>query len=85
MESRFKIYQWAKFIGPNKIYCIFATEFKSQKQSTQMEAQSNTKKYWALFFLWFAILIVLLFVYREFFWLALPGTITYFAKAMDLF
>jgi hypothetical protein len=50
-----------------------------------MEAQTNTKKYWALFFLWFAILIVLLFDYREFFWLALPGTITYFAKAMKLF
>ncbi len=50
-----------------------------------MEAQSNTKKYWALFFLWFVILVVLLFVYREFFWLALPGVITYFAKAMDLF
>ena len=50
-----------------------------------MEAQTNTKKYWALFFLWFAILVVLLFVYREFFWLALPGALTYFAKAMRLF
>ena len=29
-------------------------------------------------------MIVLLFVYREFFWLALPGTATYFAKAMDI-
>jgi len=85
MESRFKIYLWSKFIDPNKIYCIFATEFNKYKQSIQMEVQTNTKKYWALFFLWFAILIVLLFVYREFFWLALPGTLTYFAKAMKLF
>jgi hypothetical protein len=50
-----------------------------------MEAKKNTKKYWVLFFTWFVILIALFIVYREFFWLALPGTITYFAKAMDLF
>lgn len=50
-----------------------------------MEAQKNTKKYWVLFFTWFVILIALFVVYREFFWLALPGTLTYFAKAMDLF
>jgi hypothetical protein len=49
-----------------------------------MEAKQSTAKYWALFFFWFATLIVLLFVYREFFWLALPGTVTYFAKSMDL-
>ena len=85
MESGFKIYLWTKFIGPNKNYCIFATAINSYKQSIQMEVQTNTKKYWAFFFLWFAILIVLLFVYREFFWLALPGTLTYFAKAMKLF
>lgn len=49
-----------------------------------MVAQKSTGKYWFLFFIWLAILIVLLFVYREFFWLALPGTITYFCKAMNL-
>ncbi|TDO28220.1 hypothetical protein [Sediminibacterium goheungense] len=49
-----------------------------------MEAKKSTAKYWALFFFWFAALIVLLFVYREFFWLALPGTVTYFAKGMDI-
>ncbi len=50
-----------------------------------MEAQVNTKKYWALCFIWVALMITLLFVYREFFWLALPGAVTYFAKAMKLF
>lgn len=49
-----------------------------------MEAKQSTAKYWALFFFWFAAMIVLLFVYREFFWLALPGTVTYFAKGMDI-
>ncbi len=50
----------------------------------KMEAKQSTAKYWALFFFWFAAMIVLLFVYREFFWLALPGTVTYFAKGMDI-
>ena len=49
-----------------------------------MEAKQSTGKYWALFFFWLALLIVLLIVYRQFFGLALPGTVTYFAKAMDL-
>ena len=50
-----------------------------------MEAQNNTKKYWIYCFAWLAIMITLMFLYREFFWLALPGTVTYFAKAMDIF
>jgi hypothetical protein len=49
-----------------------------------MEAQKSTGKYWFLCFLWLGILILLMVVYREFFWLALPGVVTYFAKAMDL-
>lgn len=50
-----------------------------------MEAAKNNKKYWAYCFAWLVMLVILLVVYREFFWLALPGTLTYFAKAMDLF
>jgi hypothetical protein len=49
-----------------------------------MEATKSNGKYWLWFFVWLGILITLLFVYREFFWLALPGTVTYFAKSMDL-
>lgn len=49
-----------------------------------MEAKNSTRKYWALCFFWLAVMIVMLVMYREFFWLALPGTVTYFAKAMDL-
>jgi hypothetical protein len=49
-----------------------------------MEAKQSTGKYWALFFLWLAALVVLMFVYREFFWLALPGVCTYFVKAMNI-
>lgn len=50
----------------------------------KMEAKKSTAKYWALCFFWLALMIVLLIVYREFFWLALPGTVTYFAKGMDI-
>jgi len=49
-----------------------------------MEAKKSVLKYWILFFGWLGILITLLFVYREFFWVALPGVVTYFAKGMDL-
>jgi len=49
-----------------------------------MEAIQSRAKYWVLFFIWLAILVMLLFYYRQFFWLALPGTCTYLAKALDL-
>lgn len=51
-----------------------------------MEAKASTKKYWFWFFLWTAILIYMLVDsdVRQFFWLALPGVCTYFAKAMDI-
>jgi len=51
----------------------------------RMEAQKNTKKYWIICFTWTLILVALIIFKREFFWVALPGTFTYFAKAMDLF
>lgn len=50
-----------------------------------MEAQKSTKKYWIYFSVWLIILFALIIFKREFFWLALPGTLTYFAKGMDLF
>jgi hypothetical protein len=49
-----------------------------------MEARQSTAKYWFLCFLWLAIMIALLVFYRQWFWLALPGTSTYFAKALNL-
>jgi hypothetical protein len=49
-----------------------------------MDATKSRAKYWIYFFIWLTILIVLLVVYRQFFWLALPGTVTHFSKAMDL-
>lgn len=49
-----------------------------------MEVKQSAGKYWFLCFLWLAIMIVLIIFYRQFFWLALPGTATYFAKAMDI-
>ncbi len=54
------------------------------KNITYMEAQKSTGKYWLLFFIWLALLVTLMFVYREFFWLALPGVVTYFCKGLDL-
>lgn len=50
----------------------------------KMEVNQSRTKYWVLCFLWLAIMVTLLVVYRQFFWLALPGTVTYFAKALDL-
>lgn len=49
-----------------------------------MTTQESTGKYWALFFVWLVIIILMLVFIRQFFWLALPGTVTYFAKAMNL-
>jgi len=46
--------------------------------------QKSTAKYWVYFFIWLAILVTLFIVYRQFFWLALPGVCTYFALAMDI-
>ncbi len=46
----------------------------------------NTGKYWALCFIWTALMIVMLAIpaARPYFWLALPGAATYFVLAMDL-
>lgn len=49
-----------------------------------MTAQESTGKYWGWFFVWLTIIILMLIFVRQFFWLALPGTVTYFAKAMNL-
>lgn len=49
-----------------------------------MEVNQSRGKYWVLCFFWLAIMITLIIFYRQFFWLALPGVCTYFAKAMDL-
>lgn len=49
-----------------------------------MEAKRSTAKYWMLFVLWLVILVVLMIFMRQFFWLALPGVVTYFALAMDI-
>ena len=49
-----------------------------------MADQKSTGKYWLLFFVWLGILTTLMVVHREFFWVALPGTVTYFVKGLDL-
>lgn len=51
-----------------------------------METKKSTKKYWIYFSIWAAILLFMLITpdVRQFFWLALPGTCTHFAKAMDI-
>ncbi len=57
-----------------------------QKPEQMEETQKSTGKYWIYFFIWFAILVTMLYLpqYRQFFWLALPGTATYFAKGLDI-
>jgi hypothetical protein len=51
-----------------------------------MEAKKSTAKYWIYFFIWLAIMVFMLLTpdVKQFFWLALPGTCTYFALAMDI-
>ncbi len=53
-----------------------------------MESKTSTAKYWMWCFIWLAILIIMLCdiggFTRKFFWLALPGTVTNFSKALNL-
>ncbi|MBC7651237.1 MAG: hypothetical protein H7101_05765 [Deinococcales bacterium] len=53
-----------------------------------MEERKSTNKNWIYFFVWLAILVVMMWdingFTRKFFWLALPGVFTYFVKSMDL-
>lgn len=51
-----------------------------------MEAQKSTAKYWILFFVWLAIMVFMLLTpsIKQFFWMALPGTLTYFSLALDI-
>jgi len=48
-----------------------------------MENKSTTK-HWLYFVLWLAAMVTMMVVYREFFWLCLPGVVTHFAYAMRL-
>lgn len=49
-----------------------------------MEETTSRGKYWVWFFVWLAIIICLMIWARQWFWLALPGVLTYFVKAMGL-
>jgi hypothetical protein len=51
-----------------------------------MEAKKSTGKYWVYFTIWTALLVFLLATpdVRQWFWLALPGVCTHFAKGMDI-
>lgn len=49
-----------------------------------MEESKSRGKYWVWFFVWLAIIIFLFICARQWFWLALPGVLTYFVKAMGL-
>lgn len=49
--------------------------------------QTSRSKYWLWFVIWLIILIIMLADVggsRKFFWLALPGTFTYFGKGMNI-
>lgn len=51
-----------------------------------MSYPHSVGKYWLYFFLWLALMVLMLIIpdMRPFFWLALPGTVTYFSLAMRL-
>jgi len=49
-----------------------------------MEGKKSTALSWLKFVFWFVVMIVLIVYVRQFFWLALPGLFTAFAKGMDL-
>jgi hypothetical protein len=46
----------------------------------------STAKYWMWCFVWTGIMVAMLAIpgIRPFFWLALPGAVTYFALALDI-
>jgi uncharacterized membrane protein YhaH (DUF805 family) len=49
-------------------------------------AKKSRGKYWLFFIIWLAIMVTMLIIpdSRQFFWLALPGVVTYFAYGLDL-
>ncbi|MBW7951651.1 MAG: hypothetical protein LC134_09490 [Chitinophagales bacterium] len=51
-----------------------------------MEKAKSKGKYYMLFIFWLAVIIFLLATpaFRQWFWLALPGTCTYLAYSLDL-
>lgn len=51
-----------------------------------METKKSTTKYWIYFLIWTAIMTFMLITpdVRQYFWLALPGVCTHFAKGMDI-
>jgi hypothetical protein len=49
-----------------------------------MSVAKPTGKYWMLFFISSAIMILMLIFLREYFWLALPFVTLYFAKALNI-
>ena len=68
----------------NKHHSFFAYIFASQ--NTVMEEKKSTGKYWLYFTIWTALLVYMLVTpdVRQWFWLALPGVFTHFAKGMDI-
>jgi hypothetical protein len=50
----------------------------------QLQEKKSTTKYWLYFFMWVVILIVLIFVYPGFLWMAFPGIVTNFALALNI-
>jgi hypothetical protein len=51
-----------------------------------METKKSTTKYWIYFTIWTTIMVFMLATpdVRQYFWLALPGVCTHFAKGMDI-
>lgn len=49
-----------------------------------MEQTTSRGKYWVWFFIWLIVIVALMIWARQWFWLALPGVLTYFVKAMGL-
>ncbi len=51
-----------------------------------METKKSTAKNWIYFTIWLAIMVFMLFTpsIKQFFWLALPGTVTHFSLGMDI-
>jgi hypothetical protein len=51
-----------------------------------MERTKSKAKYYILFIFWLTLMVIMLALpdYRQWFWLALPGTCTYFAYSLSL-
>jgi hypothetical protein len=64
-------------------FAAFISNLFLQK-NTAMEERRASTKYWLYLLMWVVILILLIFIYPGFLWMAFPGIVTNFALALNI-